>query len=201
MVLGTGVAGRTAAELAACLLAHAGSLAALSRAGARELATVHGIGIARATRLAAAFQLGQRAVAEPLPDLVVRGSHDVYRYLHPRLRGLLQEVFIVVALDSRNAILSLVEIARGSLTSVDVHPREVFRPLIRLAAAGAVVAHNHPSGDPSPSSNDVALTRRLRRAGDLVGIPLLDHVVIGAHGYASIGEQMGAEEADWEAEW
>lgn len=201
VVLGTGVAGRTAAQLGTCLLEHAGSLAALSRAGARELATVHGIGIARATRLAAAFQLGQRAIADPLPDLLVRGPHDIYRYLQPRLRGLLQEVFIVIALDARNAIVSHVEIARGSLTAVDVHPREVFRPLIRLAAAGAVVAHNHPSGDPGPSPEDVALTRRLRRAGVLLGIPLLDHVVIGAQGYASIGDLVGAEDADWEGEW
>jgi DNA repair protein RadC len=115
--------------------------------------------------------------------------------MQPRLRGLLQEVFIVIALDARNAIMTEVEIARGSLTSVDVHPREVFRPLIRLAAAGAVVCHNHPSGDPTPSPDDVALTRRLRRAGNLVGIPVLDHVVVGAEGYASIGELMGAEDS------
>jgi DNA repair protein RadC len=201
VVLGSGIAGSSAAELGARLLEHAGSLAALSRAGARELATVHGIGIARATRLAAAFQLGHRTVAEPLSDLIVRGASDIYRYLQPRLRGLLQEVFVVIALDARNAILSDVEIARGWLTGVDVHPREVFRPLIRLAAAGAVVAHNHPSGDPSPSADDLAVTRRLRRAGNLVGIPVLDHVVIGAGGYASIGDLLGTEDCDWEGEW
>lgn len=157
--------------------------------------------MARATRLAAAFQLGQRAIAEPLPDVIVRGPADIYRYLRPRMRGLMQEVFIAIALDARNGILSHVEIARGSLTGVDVHPREVFRPLIRQGAAGAVVAHNHPSGDPEPSANDVALTRRLRRAGDLVGIPVLDHIVIGAQGYASIAELVGLEDGDWEAEW
>jgi DNA repair protein RadC len=201
VVLGSGIAGSSAAELGARLLEHAGSLAALSRAGARELATVHGIGIARATRLAAAFQLGHRTVAEPLSDLIVRDASDIYRYLQPRLRGLLQEVFVVIALDARNAILSDVEIARGWLTGVDVHPREVFRPLIRLAAAGAVVAHNHPSGDPSPSAADLAVTRRLQQAGNLVGIPVLDHVVIGAGGYASIGDLLGAEDAEWEGEW
>jgi len=201
VILGTGVAGRSATELGSRLLEHAGSLAALSRADARELAAVHGIGVARATRLAAAFQLGQRAVAEPLPGQIIRSSHDIYHHMQPRLRGLLQEVFIVIALDARNAIMTEVEIARGSLTSVDVHPREVFRPLIRLAAAGAVVCHNHPSGDPTPSPDDVALTRRLRRAGNLVGIPVLDHVVVGAEGYASIGELMGAEDSDWEGAW
>lgn len=201
LILGSGIPGTSATDLGARLLDDAGSLVALSRAGARELATLHGIGIARATRLAAAFQLGKRVIAEPLPDLIIRGALDVYRYLQPRLRGLMQEVFIVIALDARNAILNHVEVARGSLTGVDVHPREVFRPLIRLAAAGAVVAHNHPSGDPNPSEHDVALTRRLRRAGDLVGIPVIDHVVVGAGGFASIGELVGAEDADWEGEW
>jgi DNA repair protein RadC len=201
LVLGSGVAGKTAAELAAHLLEHAGSLATLSRADARELATLHGIGIARATRLVAAFQLGRRAGADPPRDCIVRNPDDVYRYLLPRVRGLMQEVFIVVALDARNAIVQHVEIARGSLTAVEVHPREVFRPLVRLAAAGAVVAHNHPSGDPTPSDRDIALTRRLRRAGDLMGIPVLEHVVIGAEGYASIGELVGTDDADWEGEW
>lgn len=201
LVLGTGVAGASASDLGARLLDEAGSLLALSRADARELARVRGVGLARAMRVAAAFQLGKRAVAAPLTDLIVRGAADIHRYLQPRLRGLMQEVFIVIALDSRNAVLHHVEVARGSLTGVDVHPREVFRPLIRLAAAGAVVAHNHPSGDPQPSDDDVALTRRLRRAGDLVGIPILDHVVIGAGGYASIAELVGAEDADWEGEW
>jgi len=201
LILGSGIAGSSATDLGSRLLDDAGSLVALSRADARELATLHGIGIARATRLAAAFQLGKRVVAEPIPDLMVRDAHDVYRYLQPRLRGLLQEVFIVIALDARNAVLSHVEVARGSLTAVEVHPREVFRPLIRLAAAGAVVAHNHPSGDPNPSAHDLALTRRLRRAGDLVGIPIIDHVVIGAVGYASIGELVGAEDAAWEGDW
>jgi DNA repair protein RadC len=201
LVLGSGGAGTSAVDLGARLLEHAGGLVPLSRAAPRELATVHGIGIARAARLTAAFQLGQRAIVQPLPDLIVSSALDIYQYLQPRLRGLMQEVFIAVALDARNAIISHVEIARGWLTGVDVHPREVFRPLIRLAAAGAVVAHNHPSGDPNPSQHDLALTRRLRRAGDLVGIPVLDHVVVGAQSYTSLADLLGADEADWEEEW
>lgn len=201
LVLGTGVAGASASDLGRRLLDDAGGLLALSRAEPRELASIHGIGVARATRLAAAFQLGKRAAAEPLPDLILRGPGDVHRFLQPLLRGLLQEVFIVIALDARNAIVQHLEVARGCLTGVDVHPREVFRPLIRLAAAAAVVAHNHPSGDPQPSDSDLLVTRRLRRAGALVGIPILDHVVVGADGYASIGELVGMDEADWEGEW
>ena len=201
LILGSGVAGRSALEIGANLLDHAGGLVALSRAVPRELASLRGIGIARASRLAAAFQLGQRAVAEPISDRFIRDAEDVFHYLRPRMRGLMQEVFIAIALDARNAIISHVEIARGSLTGVDVHPREVFRPLIRHGAAGAVVAHNHPSGDPKPSPHDFALTRRLRRAGVLVGIPVLDHIVVGAQGYSSIAELVGVEEEDWEAEW
>ena len=201
LVLGTGVAGASASVLGSRLLDDAGNLLALSRADARELAKIHGIGIARATRVAAAFQLGKRAAVEPLPDPIVRCAADVHRYLQPRLRGLMQEVFIVIALDARNGILHHVEVARGSLTGVEVHPREVFRPLIRLAAAAAVVAHNHPSGDSQPSDDDLALTRRLRLAGSLVGIPLLDHVVIGADGYTSIVDLVGVDDPDWEEEW
>lgn len=201
LVLGTGVAGASASDLGCRLLDDAGGLIALSRADVREIAKIHGMGIARASRVAAAFQLGKRAAVEPLPDPIVRCAADVHRYLQPRLHGLMQEVFIVIALDARNAILRHVEVARGSLTCVDVHPREVFRPLIRLAAAAAVVAHNHPSGDPEPSDHDLALTRRLRLAGSLVGIPLLDHVVIGAEEYVSIGDVIGVEDVEWEEEW
>lgn len=100
---------------------------------------------------------------------------------------------MVLALDARNAVIDEIEVARGSLTDVEVHPREVFRPLIRQAAAAAVVAHNHPSGDPSPSASDVTFTRRLRRAGELLGIPILDHVIIGRDDYSSIAELVGLE--------
>ncbi|MCA9679239.1 MAG: hypothetical protein KC464_29685, partial [Myxococcales bacterium] len=113
--------------------------------------------------------------------------------LRGRVAGLDQEIFVVVGLDARNVVLDEVEVARGSLTGVDVHPREVFRPLIRMAAAAAVVAHNHPSGDARPSAEDLELTRRLREVGHLVGIPVVDHVVLGERGFTSLAEWMGID--------
>ena len=196
-MLGTGTARRTAVEVARDVLSICGGLVPLSRAPSMELAGLPGLGQARASRLVAAFELGRRALAQPLASATIRAPGDVYDYLWPRLHGSMQEAFWVLALDARNMVTGEIEISRGSLTGVEVHPREVFRPLIRHAAAAAVVAHNHPSGDPTPSESDLAVTRRLRRAGDLLGIPVIDHVVIGAEGYASIAEVAGMED-DWE---
>jgi DNA repair protein RadC len=117
----------------------------------------------------------------------------VYRVVAPRLAGLAQEVFIVIGVDIRNGLLDVVEVARGSVAGVEVHPREVFRPLVRMAAAGGVLVHNHPSGDPTPSHEDVELTRRLREVGTLLGIPIIDHVVIGERSFRSIAEWMGTD--------
>ena len=120
-------------------------------------------------------------------------ADDIFRICEPRVAGLAQEVFIVIGMDIRNGLLDVVEVARGSVHGVQVHPREVFRPLIRMAAAAAVVVHNHPSGDPTPSLDDLELTRRLIAVGELLGIPLIDHVVIGDREYRSVKEHLGTE--------
>jgi DNA repair protein RadC len=109
-----------------------------------------------------------------------------------------QEVFLVIGLDIRNGLLEVVEVARGSVAGVEVHPREVFRPLVRMAAAGGVVVHNHPSGEVTPSPEDIALTERLREVGDVMGIPIVDHIVIGASRFTSIGELLGEDDV-WPA--
>jgi DNA repair protein RadC len=184
------VLGTRTPDIARALLDHCGTLGDLARASPRELAAVHGVGTARATRLAAAFQLGRRAVEARGFGRALDHAEDVFERLRPRLAGLPQEVFVALALDARNAVIEEIEIARGCLTSVEVHPREVFRPLIRASAAFVVVAHNHPSGDPTPSEQDVELTGRLRQVGELVGIPLLDHVIVGASDFVSFAERM-----------
>jgi DNA repair protein RadC len=193
IVLGTGVRGRSAIDVAATSLTNAGGLAALARAAPAELALAHGVGPAQAARLAAGFELGRRALESPRARPILTAGADVVRLLRPRLTGLVQEVFFAIGLDARNGLVGEVEVARGLLTGVEVHPREVFRPMIRMAAAGAVVAHNHPSGDPTPSDEDLGLTRRLRAVGELVGIPLVDHVVIAGDRFRSIAEYLGTD--------
>ncbi len=193
ILLGTGVRAHPARAIANALIANAGGLAALSRASPRELAQVMGIGEARATRIAAAFELGRRAVERVYHRETVGRPDDVFDLVAPRLAGLQQEVFLVIGLDVRNQLLEVVEVGRGSVHGVEVHPREIFRPLVRMAAAGGVLVHNHPSGDPTPSPEDRELTHRLREVGLLVGIPIIDHVVIGAHAWRSLAEVIGAE--------
>jgi len=193
LVLGTGVRDRPVLAVAADLVQSVGGVAALSRASPHELAQVTGIGAARAARIAAAFELGRRAVEVVHHRRTLGRAEDVYRCVAPRLAGLSQEVFIAIGVDVRNGLLDIVEVARGSVAHVEVHPREVFRPLVRMAAAGGVLVHNHPSGDPTPSREDGALTARMREVGRMLGIPIIDHVVIGDRSFRSLAEWMGTD--------
>ena len=173
------------------LLMHFGGLEGLGRCGPGELMQIPGIGRARACAIVAISVLARRleqgspvARSEPIGC-----AEDVVRRLKPRLSCLPQEVFLVLALDAKHRVQAARQVAQGSVTSVEVHPREVFGPLVREAAAAVIVAHNHPSGDPEPSSHDTILTQRLKRAGDIMGIPLLDHIIIGTNGYVSFAER------------
>jgi DNA repair protein RadC len=192
VLLGVGHAstGESALDQARTLLARLGSLRRLERATARQLRLVCGVGAAAAARLQAAVELGRRLASKPLrAGDVLRSSRDVDRHYRGRLAGLLTETFHVVLLDTRNRILGDVKISEGTLSSTIVHPREVFRPGIEEGAAALILVHNHPSGDPAPSAEDLAITRRLRDAGELVGIKVLDHVIVAASGYTSLVER------------
>jgi DNA repair protein RadC len=193
IVLGTGVRDHPAIAVANDLVQASGSVAALSRASPRELSLVTGVGAARAARIAAAFELGRRAVASEQRRETLGHPEDVFRLVSPLVAGLPQELFFVLGVDVRNGLLDVVEVARGSVHAVEVHPREVFRPLVRMAAAAGVLAHNHPTGDATPSNEDIALTRRMRAVGDLIGIPIIDHVVIGDGKFRSIAEWLGTD--------
>jgi len=190
IVLGTGCAGRDALAVAGDLLARVeGSLRRLAERPAAELAGAAGVGRGKAARVTAALELGRRvgAEVEPPPQRI-RGPADVHRYYAPRLRHLGVEEFHVLALGSQSQVKGDVLITRGILNSSLVHPREVLRAAIAEAAAGIIVVHNHPSGDPTPSADDRAVTRQLVDAGRLLDLPVHDHVIVGGDRYMSFAE-------------
>jgi len=165
---------------------------ALAGLGAAELVALHGLRAAAARRLHAAFVLADARHRERLaarPE--VRGPDAAAALLGPLLAGREEEVFVALLLDAKHRLRRAVRVSQGTLTSSLVHPREVFRPAVRFAAAALLVAHNHPSGDPRPSAEDLEVTRRLHAAGKLLGVPLLDHVVLGAGAHASIRARHG----------
>ena len=189
LLLRTGARGADALSVAALLLERHGGLLGLARATRRELSAQAGVGPAKEATLRAAFELGRRLAAGRLaPGTALRGPADVFRHFHPTLRDAPHERFLVVLLDGRHRVLRHELVSQGTLTASLVHPREVFRPALRESAAALVLVHNHPSGDPAPSAEDRDVTARLVRAGDLLGIPVLDHVVVAERGYASLRE-------------
>lgn len=148
-----------------------------------ELTAHRGVGPAAAARLLASAEMSRRWAARPPCERpVVSTPDDVVRLCGPQLAGAEREHFWALALNTKNRLLRVVEVSVGSLNASIVHPRELFKEAVRLSAASIVVVHNHPSGDPTPSAADQQLTRRLVRAGDVLGIELLDHVVIGEAG-------------------
>ena len=165
-----------------------------SRASVGCLEAELGLSRVAALRLAAAFALGRRVEGARRPGRPqMRSAEGVWRYLVAETRGCDRERFHVLLLDGKHRLLRAEVVSEGTLTTSLVHPREVFRSAIREAAAAIVVAHNHPSGDPEPSSEDLEVTRRLVRTGRLLGIPLLDHVVLGERAWVSLRERMAFE--------
>ena len=187
IVLGTGGGGQDVWELSRGLLQISeGSLRRLAQRPSAELLRSRGIGPTKAARLLAAFELGTRAAREERPPVQrIREPEDVLRLFGSRLRDLQVEEFHLLALDSQSQVLREVLITRGLLNSSLVHPREVFRAAIAEAAAGIIVVHNHPSGDPTPSAEDRAATKQLVSAGRLLDVPLYDHVIIAGDRFVS----------------
>lgn len=164
---------------ALAVLDREGGVGGLARACPHELCGVPGIGVAGATALVAAFELGRRAAAVELPLAApIRGPSDVEAYARLSFGDALQETFVALGLDARQRVRLVRTIAVGSVSQVDVHPREVFRPLVRAGMHSVVVVHNHPSGEPEPSQADIELTLRLVGVGATLGIPLVDHVIV-----------------------
>ncbi|MGH9324575.1 MAG: RadC family protein [Vicinamibacteria bacterium] len=190
VVLGSGTRSHSALDLANQLLDRAGGLEGLSRSTAAGLARVRGLKQARVARILAAIELGRRAASPPAsPRPQFRLPGDAARFLLPRFGGKPLEEFGLLVLDTRNRLKQLQVVSTGSLSGSLVHPREVFREATILQAAAIIVFHNHPSGDPTPSREDRELTLRLLRAGKILGIEVLDHVIVAAGRYWSFKEQ------------
>lgn len=190
LLLRTGSRGEPAEQLAQRLLRRFHGLSGLAHASVREVAGEAGVGPVRAASLGAAFGLARRLAEAALrPGALVRNGGDVARVVRDSSRGSRRESFFSVLLDVRHRVLSVQMVSLGSVDATLVHPREVFSPAIRDAAAAVVVAHNHPSGDPSPSAEDRIVTERLREVGELVGISVLDHLVVGAERYYSFAQE------------
>jgi DNA repair protein RadC len=182
--------GETAIDQARALLSRFGSLRRLERASVRALCALPGVGVAKAVQVKAALELAKRFHEEPLRrGQLLRSSRDVYRHYRGRLEALRQEAVYVVLLDAKNRIVGEAKVSEGSLSAAIVHPREVFRPVIEESAAAVILVHNHPSGDPTPSAEDLAITQRLRQVGDVMGVRVLDHLIIGAGCYTSFVER------------
>lgn len=190
ILLRTGTGKVTAVDLARKLLKDFGSLRQLGSRSQQELRKYHGLGAVKAASLLASFELGRRTAAGPAADrLRIISPEDVVRKYQPLLRDLNHEVFKVLLLDSANQLLRDVKVSDGILNSSLVHPREVFRHAILEPAASIILLHNHPSGNPEPSPEDLQVTKQIVEASKVIGIPVHDHIIITPHSFTSFAER------------
>ncbi|MFQ5588615.1 MAG: DNA repair protein RadC [Nitrospiria bacterium] len=189
ILLRTGSDKGDALQLAIYLLKKFSPLSQLIQTSVTELCAVKGVGPAKAAQLKAALELGRRSLAvSDFEGTALSKSQDVFHHYAHILREAKKEYFKIVLLDQKNKVIRDVTISEGSLTATIVHPREVFQPAVRDSAAAVIFLHNHPSGDPTPSEEDKNMTTRLVSAGELMGIPVLDHVIIGNKDYFSFAD-------------
>lgn len=185
LILGRGVAGESVAVTAQRLLAQFGSLQELSEASIEELSSIKGIGLAKASQIKAAFEIGRRLSTQvsSYKSKELSDPEKVYRLVKSKLRDYHKEHFYIICLNSKN--YSVAEVSIGSLNASIVHPREVFAEAIKSKAASVIFAHNHPSGDPEPSQDDLLLTKKLVESGKILGIEVLDHIIVAHDNFFS----------------
>lgn len=195
ILVGSGPRGSTSVDVATRILESCGgSLRVMARRPVRDLEAVSGVGPAVSARVSAALELGRRLASESnAPRRRIRRPADVFALCGPRLRDLPHEEFWVILLDSQHGVIREIQVSRGILDASIVHPREVFRQAIVESASAIILVHNHPSGDVSASAEDRAVTTQLVRSGRVLGIPVLDHVIIGDGSWRSLAEAGGLE--------
>jgi len=190
LVLGT-VRRRSSGSIAQELVEHYGGLERIAGAALEELMDFSGIGRAGAMRLKASFELGRRWIVSRSEKSVknVRSPEDVASLMIPEMKGLDREYFKAILLNTKNGVLRIVTVAVGSLNAALVHPREIFKAAVAASAAGIIIVHNHPTGNPEPSREDTDLTKRFARCGELIGIDLVDHIIVGDDSFVSMRER------------
>jgi len=190
ILLRIGSEGENVLQLAERILTEAGGLTGLVRMSLHELQQIRGVGPAKAAQVKAALEIGKRSVsADPVTRPVVNSPSDVADLVMDEMRTLDREHFRIMFLSTRNNVLGISPVSVGSLNSSIVHPRECFKEAIRRNAYSIILLHNHPSGDPAPSREDLDITRKLSEGGRILGIEVLDHVIIGDKKYVSLKEQ------------
>ncbi|KYG91641.1 MULTISPECIES: DNA repair protein RadC [Metasolibacillus] len=190
ILLRTGTKEASVLALANRVLMDFEKLHALKHATFEEITSIKGIGEAKAVQLLAAIELGRRLAQKEIDSrYTIRSPEDAAAYLMPEMESLTQENFVALFLNTKNQIIHKQTIFIGSLNASIVHPRELFREAIKRSAASIICAHNHPSGNATPSPEDIDVTQRLQEAGIIIGIELLDHVIIGNHQYISMKEK------------
>ncbi len=190
ILIRTGTRAESALTLSYKILKQQEGLRFLTGCTVQELSSIKGIGGAKAAQLKAAVELGKRlSAAENRPDTAVRCPKDAAALIMEEMRYLKKEYMKLLLLNTKCQVISVEDISVGSLNASIVHPREVFQPAIRKSCASIIMAHNHPSGDPSPSKEDIAITGRIHEAGKIIGIELADHIIIGDGVYVSMKEK------------
>ena len=192
ILLRNGTKNKSALALAQELLAKFGDVTAIARMKHGELKTMAGVGESKAAQILAAVEVGRRVLGNSQkPKTRLSSPKEVFDYLSAGMKGLVKEHFVAVYLDSKNRLIGQETVSVGTLDSSHAHPREIFSGAIAVGAKSVIVAHNHPSGDPTPSKEDIEITKRLQSAGRLLGIELLDHIIVGSESCVSMREEGG----------
>ena len=190
LVIGRGIPNKSVMNIAQELLARFGNVKAISQATIEELSQIKGIGLAKAAQIKACFELGRREELEPeLKNFDIKDPESVVKAVRASIKDKAKEHFKLILLNPRNKIIGISTISIGTLNASLVHPREVFKDAIIHSAASVVLAHNHPSGDPEPSEDDLKITKKMVESGKILGIEVLDHIIIAKNGFKSLANE------------